>query len=82
MPPESTRVGRNWVLIAFEPESEVMELVVAGLLNKEIADMLHISIKTVENHRAHVMQKMQARNLAAQPVVGAAFQPRILVQAC
>lgn len=45
-------------------EREVMELVVAGLLSKEIADMLYISIKTVENHRAHVMQKMEAEYLA------------------
>src|SRR5882724_11956840 len=35
-------------------EREVMELVVAGKLNREIADELRISIKTVEVHRAHV----------------------------
>ncbi len=45
-------------------EREVMELVVTGALNKEIADMLGISIKTVENHRARVMQKMEAEYVA------------------
>ena len=45
-------------------EREVMELVVAGKLNKLIADQLNISIKTVEAHRAKVMEKMSARSLA------------------
>jgi FixJ family two-component response regulator len=45
-------------------EREVMELVVTGALNKEIADMLNISVKTVENHRARVMEKMEAEYLA------------------
>jgi len=45
-------------------EREVMELVVAGKLNREIADLLCISIKTVEVHRAHVMEKLGVRSLA------------------
>jgi RNA polymerase sigma factor (sigma-70 family) len=45
-------------------EKEVLELVVAGKLNKTIADQLGISIKTVETHRAKVMEKMQAKSLA------------------
>jgi RNA polymerase sigma factor (sigma-70 family) len=45
-------------------EREVLELVVAGKLNKTIADQLGISIKTVETHRAKVMDKMQAKSLA------------------
>ena len=45
-------------------EREVMELVVAGLLNKQIAAQLGISIKTVEVHRARVMEKMRADSLA------------------
>ena len=46
-------------------EREVMDMVVTGLLNKEIAAELGISIKTVENHRASVMQKTGADGLAA-----------------
>jgi two-component system response regulator TtrR len=45
-------------------ESEVMKLVVKGKLNKQIADELDISMKTVEAHRARVMDKMGVRTLA------------------
>jgi two-component system response regulator TtrR len=45
-------------------EREVMELVVAGKLNKQVADELDISMKTVEAHRARVMEKMGVRTLA------------------
>lgn len=45
-------------------EREVMELVVAGKLNKLIADQLNISIKTVEAHRAKVMEKVGVSSLA------------------
>ncbi len=45
-------------------EREVMSLVVAGLLNKQIALRLGTSEKTVKIHRSHVMQKMQADSLA------------------
>ena len=45
-------------------EREVMELVVTGLLNKQIAAELDISEKTVNVHRSQVMQKMQADSLA------------------
>jgi RNA polymerase sigma factor (sigma-70 family) len=45
-------------------EHEVMRLVVAGLLNKQIAAELGISEKTVNVHRSQVMQKMRADSLA------------------
>ena len=45
-------------------ELEVMRLVVAGLLNKQIAAELGISEKTVNVHRSQVMQKMGADSLA------------------
>jgi two-component system, LuxR family, response regulator FixJ len=46
-------------------QREVMNLVVQGLSNKEIALRLRISPRTVENYRAWVMEKMGAPNLAA-----------------
>jgi FixJ family two-component response regulator len=45
-------------------ETEVLNLVVAGLLNKQIADQLGTSELTIKTHRAHVMEKMQADSLA------------------
>jgi FixJ family two-component response regulator len=45
-------------------EREVLGLIVAGKLNKQIADELRISIKTVEVHRSRVMQKMGAASVA------------------
>ncbi|MGH7819539.1 MAG: response regulator transcription factor [Candidatus Binatia bacterium] len=45
-------------------EREVMDRVVAGKPNKEIAAELGLSLKTVEGHRARVMEKMQVDSLA------------------
>jgi FixJ family two-component response regulator len=45
-------------------EREVMELVVSGLLNKQVAAELGINEGTVKVHRGQVMQKMQAASLA------------------
>lgn len=45
-------------------EHEVMDLVAAGLSNREIAKTLGVTAKTVEAHRAKVMDKMQATSLA------------------
>lgn len=45
-------------------EKQVLEAVVNGKMNKTIAYDLDISIKTVEAHRARVMEKMEANSLA------------------
>lgn len=45
-------------------EVQVMERIVAGRLNKQIADDLNISIKTVEAHRANIMEKLGANTVA------------------
>lgn len=45
-------------------ESEVMAGMVAGRLNKQIAEDLGISMKTVEQHRSRVMEKLQVDSLA------------------
>jgi len=45
-------------------ERQVLDLIVAGRLNKQIADDLSISIKTVEAHRANIMTKVGARTMA------------------
>jgi FixJ family two-component response regulator len=45
-------------------EREVMPLVVAGMLNKQIAGELAASERTVKFHRGHIMKKMEAESLA------------------
>lgn len=43
-------------------EFQVLELLAQGWTNREIADHLHISIKTVDTHRGHVLKKLRLRN--------------------
>jgi DNA-binding NarL/FixJ family response regulator len=45
-------------------EREVVELIAAGKLNKQVAHLLDISIKTVETHRAAVMYKLNFHTTA------------------
>ena len=55
-------------------ERQVLEIVVTGETNKGVARYLDISDKTVEIHRAHVMEKMQAKSLAHLVKMIALFQ--------
>jgi RNA polymerase sigma factor (sigma-70 family) len=55
---------RRRVATLTEREREVMNLVIAGRLNKQIADELGIATKTVEVHRARVMEKLEAESVA------------------
>lgn len=45
-------------------ESEILEEIVAGLTNKQIAAKLHRSVETIKVHRAHIMSKIQADSTA------------------
>lgn len=42
-------------------EIEILKLIVEGLNNQEIADKLFISIRTVESHKSHIMQKLELK---------------------
>lgn len=46
-------------------EREVLKLIAEGYKNKEVADYLCISLKTVEKHRANLMKKLDLHNAAA-----------------
>lgn len=45
-------------------EQEILQLIWSGLKNKEIAQRLKISVKTVEAHRANMMKKVRVSNAA------------------
>ncbi len=45
-------------------EREVLQLIAEGYSNREIADKLYISTKTVETHRSHLMEKLNINNVA------------------
>lgn len=62
-------LGRNGVLKKknvrlSSRESEVLQLIAEGNANKEIASELQISIKTVEKHRQHLMEKLNIHDTA------------------
>jgi DNA-binding NarL/FixJ family response regulator len=47
-----------------ERQQEILQLIIRGKVNKEIADMLHVSVKTVEFHRARLMAKLGVKTVA------------------
>ena len=61
---EKKRVYSERIALLTQREREVMTLVVAGRMNREIAESLDISIKTVEAHRARIMEKLEVGSLA------------------
>jgi DNA-binding NarL/FixJ family response regulator len=54
----------SWDTIT-QREREVLKLLAEGYANKEIAEFLSISVKTVEKHRANIMQKTDLHNASA-----------------
>jgi DNA-binding NarL/FixJ family response regulator len=54
----------SWDTIT-QREREVLKMLGEGFQNKEISEMLHISVKTVEKHRANIMNKLDRHNAAA-----------------
>ncbi len=47
-----------------EREKEVLQLLAEGKSNKEVAELLNLSLYTVETHRSHLMQKLNLHNTA------------------
>jgi DNA-binding NarL/FixJ family response regulator len=50
--------------ILTEREREILQLIASGLTNRKIADTLSISVKTVETHRARILQKLDSHTTA------------------
>jgi DNA-binding NarL/FixJ family response regulator len=64
---ESTQSLSSWETLS-QREREVLKLIAEGFKNKEIAEDLCISLKTVEKHRANLMKKLDLHNAAALTV--------------
>lgn len=60
----ASREARQRFATLSSREHEVLSLIVEGLTNKEIGRALQLSPRTVETHRAHLSQKLQAASLA------------------
>ena len=43
-------------------ETEILKLISAGLISKQIADKLYISVNTVNTHRQLILEKLNAEN--------------------
>ncbi len=61
---ERRRLSESLIAKLTAREQQVLERIIAGRLNKQIADDLGISIKTVEAHRANIMDKLNANTVA------------------
>jgi two-component system, NarL family, response regulator NreC len=55
--------GKDAYTMLTSREREILQLVAEGYTNQEIADLLHLSIKTVQSHRAAVMEKLGLRDV-------------------
>ena len=64
---KSNRSLSSWESLS-QREREVLKLIAEGYKNKEIAEDLCISLKTVEKHRANLMKKLDLHNAAALTV--------------
>lgn len=58
---KEVKIGSAWDLLT-QRERGVLQMIAEGYKNKEIADQLCISVKTVDNHRANLMKKLNLHN--------------------
>jgi DNA-binding NarL/FixJ family response regulator len=67
MPMKAERRRRGWSdpNHAITPrQKEILRLVAQGLTNRQIADQLKISVRTIEVHRFNLMRRLRVRNVA------------------
>ncbi|MBN2683512.1 MAG: response regulator transcription factor [Bacteroidales bacterium] len=55
---------KNGLDLLTKREKEILSLVVDGVGNQQIADSLFISVRTVESHKTHIMQKLEINSVA------------------
>jgi len=57
------RLPASWIFIG-NGTTEIIQLLAEGKSNKEIADILDVTVKTVETHRSNLMRKLHLHSLA------------------
>lgn len=60
----SVSLNKNFYCPLSEREKEIIQLISEEKSSKEIGEILHLSERTVENHRANILEKTKARNVA------------------
>jgi DNA-binding CsgD family transcriptional regulator len=60
---QSTKLQQRWARLTTR-EREIINLIIAGMLNKQIAAQLDLALVTVKLHRGNAMRKMGARSAA------------------
>jgi DNA-binding NarL/FixJ family response regulator len=64
---KTLKTRTDWDTVT-QREREVLKLLAEGYANKEIADLLSISVKTVEKHRSNIMAKLDLHSVSALTV--------------
>jgi DNA-binding NarL/FixJ family response regulator len=67
---KASAIRSTWETLT-QREREILKLIAEGHKNKDIADLLCISLKTVEKHRANLMEKLDLHNVAALTALAA-----------
>jgi DNA-binding NarL/FixJ family response regulator len=67
---KASAIRSSWETLT-QREREILKLIAEGHKNKDIADLLCISVKTVEKHRANLMEKLGLHNVAALTALAA-----------
>jgi DNA-binding NarL/FixJ family response regulator len=62
---DGPQVSTDELSVLSDREREVLQLVAEGKSNKEVAQLLNLSVSTVESHRKHIMEKLDLHNTAA-----------------
>ena len=73
---EDGQTGINLPELLNEREQQILEKLADGLSNKEIADSIHLSEKTVKHYMTNIMQKLQVRNRVQAALIAHGLSPR------
>ncbi len=76
---KTLKTSTTWDNIT-QREKDVLKLIGEGYRNKEIADFLNISVKTVEKHRANIMKKTDLHNVSA--LTAYAIEKKLVTKSC